>query len=219
MVRQRLLDPQNNLSGAFRRDKAGYKIDAFSVLLKTKPSDTARCFLKDMDGSQLSWAQQILAIPSVLLLWTPCTDLVIIPSKGSPWDSRKWLQPHREGSSSLSEKHHSPCDTIHRSCRASQRLLQMKNKSCWLWPLPWPWYRGEEVALHCSQSTGGLRAVPLAHESLESPLCPAAPLTLRCSTIDWELNHTSWGWFQSKIFPITNPPFLKYFNWGRLGGG
>lgn len=54
MVRPRLLDPHINLSGAFRGAETGYKRNAFLALLNTKQSDTARCFLKDMDGPQPS---------------------------------------------------------------------------------------------------------------------------------------------------------------------
>lgn len=151
-----------------------YKINAFLALLSTKQSDTERCFLKDMDGSQPPWAQQILAIPSVFLLWTPCTDLVIIPSKGSLWDYRKWLQPHRELSSSLSENIISPVTRLTWACRASQRLLQMKKAKLLAVTL------SVAVEQRCC-----LTLLP-KHRGISGQShrvfgkCPAACLTLRC---------------------------------------
>lgn len=183
MVKQRFLDPHINLSGAFRGAKAGYKIKApwFLVLLNTNQSEPGRCFLKDTDGSQPPRAQQILAIPSVFLLWAPCTDLVRIPAKGSPRDYRKWLQSHRECSSSLSDKHHSPCATIHMSLQSISEAAaneEMNVFGC-------DSISGcgtEENMLPCTipKAQGNLRAVPLTSESLENPLCPAASLALRC---------------------------------------
>lgn len=213
---------------------------AFLVLLNTKQSDTGRCFPKDTDGSQPSRAQQILAVPSVFLLWTPCTDLVIIPlkvSRGSPWDYRKWLQPHREFSCSLSEKHHSPCDTIHVSLQSISEAAaneEIRVGGC-------DSIRGrgtkEMLPYTIPKAQGGVSGQSHGPVSLWKVLCVqqlpwlrgAAPssahrqvmsssLKSLAQSIDWALNHMSWGWywFQNKIFPIKNQ--LEYFNWGRFWG-